>query len=101
MTPPNDPAAGLVEALEEARLIVANLPHDESLLLAKIDAALAAYRTRAARTGEGEEAAKVFLGPFLEVQGLYGALLNQQAGKVYDAAVAALLAALPSNRASE
>lgn len=31
----------LVEALEEARLIVANLPHDESLFLAKIDAALA------------------------------------------------------------
>jgi hypothetical protein len=30
----------LVEALEEARLIVANLPHDESLFLAKIDAAL-------------------------------------------------------------
>lgn len=31
---------GMREALEECRLIVANLPHDESLLLAKIDAAL-------------------------------------------------------------
>lgn len=30
----------LREALEECRLIVANLPHGEKLLLAKIDAAL-------------------------------------------------------------
>ena len=33
-------APTLLEALEEARLIVANLPHDESLFLAKIDAAI-------------------------------------------------------------
>jgi hypothetical protein len=32
------------EALEEARLIVANLPHEESLFLAKIDTALATIR---------------------------------------------------------
>lgn len=39
-----DAADDLAEALEEARLIVANLPHDESLFLAKIDAALAKAR---------------------------------------------------------
>ena len=35
---------GLYEALEEARLIAANLPHGESLFLAKIDAAIAKAR---------------------------------------------------------
>lgn len=36
-----DPSvAKMRAALEEARLIVANLPHDESAFLAKIDAAL-------------------------------------------------------------
>jgi Ni,Fe-hydrogenase III large subunit len=34
----------LVEALAEARLIVANLPHDESLFLAKSDGILAKVR---------------------------------------------------------
>lgn len=37
-------APDLYEALAEARLIVANLPHDESLFLAKIDAALVKAR---------------------------------------------------------
>ncbi len=36
-----DAAEEIIETLEEARLIVANLGHDESLFLAKIDSAIA------------------------------------------------------------
>lgn len=44
MTGHNPSEGDIVETLEEARLIVANLPHDESLFLAKIDAAITKAR---------------------------------------------------------